>query len=66
MPILAQYVPEMTHPDPANLPDLGRSGDGSPEGIKTGSPGDTYWDATNDTLYVKDTGVGTNTGWVAQ
>jgi len=39
------------------------SGSGSPEGVQTGSPGNTYWDATNDVLYVKDTGTATNTGW---
>lgn len=39
------------------------SGSGSPEGSQTGSPGNTYWDATNNVFYVKDTGSGTNTGW---
>lgn len=39
------------------------SGSGTPEGTQTGSPGNTYWDATNNVFYVKDTGVGTNTGW---
>ncbi|HEX2878862.1 MAG TPA: hypothetical protein VHO25_04930, partial [Polyangiaceae bacterium] len=28
------------------------------------SPGDFYWDTDGDSLWVKDTGVGTTTGWV--
>lgn len=40
----------------------GLSGSGSPEGVETANPGTTYWDATNDVFYVKDTGTG-NTGW---
>lgn len=40
----------------------GESGSGSPEGVVTANPGTTYWDATNDIFWVKDTGVG-NTGW---
>ena len=38
------------------------SGSGSPEGVVQGSPGYTYWDLTNGTFYVKNTGTGT-TGW---
>lgn len=37
---------------------------GSPEGVTTGDPGDFAWDTTNKILYIKDTGTGTNTGWV--
>lgn len=39
------------------------SGSGTPEGSQTGDPGNLYWDATNNVLYVKDTGTG-NTGWL--
>lgn len=39
------------------------TGSGSPEGVVSGSPGDTYWD--NDTAfeYTKVTGAATTTGW---
>lgn len=40
----------------------GLSGSGSPEGVETAEPGTTYWDATNNVFYVKDSGSGT-TGW---
>lgn len=39
------------------------TGTGSPEGVVSGSPGNTYWDTNADTYYVKVTGTGTNTGW---
>jgi hypothetical protein len=39
------------------------TGAGSPEGAVSGSPGDTYWNTSNDTYYVKVTGSATNTGW---
>ena len=39
------------------------TGAGSPETNVIGSPGDTYWDLTNDFYFVKVTGVATNTGW---
>lgn len=45
-----------------------RTGSGSPEGIVTGSVGDLYSDvagAPNTTLYIKETGTATNTGWRA-
>jgi len=38
------------------------TGTGSPEGVVTGKPGDTYWDTAGDFYYVKLTGSGTNTG----
>ena len=38
------------------------TGNGSPEGAVTATPGVTYWDALNQSLWVKDTGTG-NTGW---
>jgi len=42
-----------------------RSSDtGSPEGVLIGSPGDLYSDKTGGVLYVKKTGVATNTGWI--
>ena len=40
------------------------TGHGSPEGVKTGSPGDTYWDLDTDFEYTKVTGSATNTGWL--
>lgn len=44
-------------------------GTGSPEGVVPGVPGDCYIDkngGAGTTLYVKETGVGTDTGWVAK
>ena len=38
-------------------------GTGDPEGVVTGSPGDRFWDSTNDFQYTKVTGTATNTGW---
>lgn len=40
------------------------SGAGSPEGVQSGSPYETYWDTTNNAHYTKISGVGTTTGWV--
>ena len=39
------------------------TGAGSPEGVVVGSPGDSYWDTTNDFEYRKVTCIATNTGW---
>ncbi len=39
-------------------------GSGSPEGVVTASPGHTYVDRTNHIFYIKETGVGTDTGWI--
>jgi hypothetical protein len=39
------------------------TGSGSPEGVVTGNPGDTYWDDDTGNYYVKVTGTATNTGW---
>lgn len=41
------------------------SGSGSPEGAVTGNVGDEYTDVTGGVKYLKATGAGTNTGWVA-
>lgn len=44
-------------------------GDGSPEGVVIGVPGDLYINRSGgagQTLWVKETGNGTNTGWVAK
>jgi hypothetical protein len=46
-----------------------RTGVGSPEGVVTGSPGDLYSNTgggAGTTLYVKESGVATNTGWIAK
>lgn len=45
------------------------SGVGSPNGVVVGNPGDYYTNKSggaNTTLWVKESGVGTNTGWVAK
>lgn len=41
----------------------GLVGTGSPEGVVTANPGQTYLDTTGDTFWVKKTGTG-NTGWL--
>lgn len=43
---------------------LWSSGVGSPEGTIVGSPGDIWSDTTAGVVYVKNTGVSTNTGWL--
>lgn len=46
-----------------------KHGTGSPNGAVTGNPGDMYINdsgGASTTLYVKESGVGTNTGWVAK
>lgn len=46
-----------------------RTGTGSPNGAVTGSPGDLYLNKSGGagtTLYVKESGTGTNTGWVGK
>jgi len=45
------------------------SGTGAPNGTVVGSPGDMYSDlagGANTTLWVKESGAATNTGWVAK
>jgi len=45
------------------------SGSGSPEGVITASPPCLYLNTdggTSTTLYVKETGEDTNTGWIAK
>lgn len=45
------------------------SGEGSPEGAQIGNPGDLYSNrlgGSNTSLYVKESGSGTNTGWTAK
>jgi hypothetical protein len=46
-----------------------RTGAGSPNGSVTGSPGDLYLNTSggaSTTLYVKESGTATNTGWVGK
>jgi hypothetical protein len=45
------------------------SGEGAPNGVRTGNPGDMYLridGGAGTSLYVKETGIGTNTGWVGK
>lgn len=45
------------------------AGTGSPNGVVAGNPGDLYVSTAGGagtTFYVKETGVGTNTGWAAK
>ena len=45
------------------------SGVGSPNGVVVGSPGDMYLNTSGGagtTLYIKESGAATNTGWVAK
>ncbi len=39
------------------------TGHGSPEGVVSGSPGDTYWDLDTSFEFTKVTGTATTTGW---
>lgn len=56
------WVPGLTGPDPVAQTGIGS---GSPEGVVIGSPPDSYWDRTNNVLYIKDTGSVTKTGWIS-
>lgn len=40
------------------------SGTGSPQGVSTASPGNTYLDVATGNFWVKQTGTATNTGWL--
>lgn len=42
----------------------GLAGSGSPEGVVTDDPGQTYLDTSNGFFYVKQSGAG-NVGWLA-
>ena len=45
------------------------AGSGSPQGVQIANPGSMYLNTnggTSNTLWVKETGVGTNTGWAAK
>ena len=42
----------------------GLIGTGSPEGVVTADPGTFYADESTNSIWVKETGVGTSTGWV--
>lgn len=53
-----QPVGDCTYNNGGNL-----SGEGSPEGVVTASPGATYVDTLNRVLYFKVEGTNTNTGW---
>ncbi len=38
-------------------------GTGSPEGVVTAAPGTLYFDSTADSMWIKETGVG-SVGWI--
>lgn len=60
-----EFTPGATSTNVAPPPVIHRlSGAGSPEGIVSASPGYSYIDTTNGTLYFKMTGIG-STGWQA-
>ena len=40
------------------------SGTTDPEGVVSGSPGDTYLNTSTETVWFKKTGAGTNVGWI--
>lgn len=40
------------------------TGTGSPEGVVSGSPGDTYWDTSTGFKWTKVSGTATTTGWL--
>lgn len=55
------YVP----PSPEfGTPPQSGGGAGSPEGVEIGSPFDTWFNTDDDSTWIKETGVGTKTGWV--
>jgi hypothetical protein len=39
-------------------------GTGSPEGVVSASCGETYYDTSSGSFWVKETGTNTTTGWV--
>lgn len=66
-------APTTTLADNAAEPVFGGSpvlrGAGDPNGVVSGYPGDLYTDGeggVGTTLYVKESGAGTDTGWVAK
>lgn len=76
--VLAAALPASAQPDTTGTLTTGRlrvgsplcilsSGSGSPEGSVVGKPCDIYLrsGATITTVYIKESGSGTNTGWVA-
>lgn len=42
----------------------GLVGTGSPEGVVTADPGTSYLDESINSFWFKETGTGTNTGWI--
>lgn len=61
-PAVAPGVSQVTLGNGMNI----SSGAGSPNGVVAGDPGDLYTNTNGgvgSTLYVKESGAGTNTGW---
>ena len=42
----------------------GSVGVGSPEGVVIGNPGNSYLDSSTNSFWFKETGTGTNVGWI--
>lgn len=59
-PYTIDQLTSLPPPSPVYTP----SGSGSPQGVVTATPGSSYLDTTNNTLYYKMSGTG-NTGWQA-
>lgn len=59
---LPQYNPNLVPPD---APDSSRGGVGSPEGVKVGSPFQVWFRTDDNTIWVKETGEETDTGWAS-
>ena len=52
-------------PTVINIPGPGPEyGTGSPEGVVQAYPGTTYWDTDGQSMWIKNSGDNTNTGWV--
>lgn len=55
------YVSGLVHP---NLSGSASETDGDPNGVHVGSPNDWLFDPTTRTFWYKESGTGTNTGWI--
>lgn len=63
---LYQDAVSVEETNPTTIKVVGREtfyGHGSPEGVVTANAGNVYIDVDTGTVYVKQSGIGTNTGW---